>query len=134
MNKLLCSPNVNEKATISEVLKKLQEYKDILLDVPKEILPSLTEQYKIIENVHVDYSLFPLIKDIHTAVNRLSALERAIVIKKYCTTEKIFDYEVFNDLGISHRKFYILRKEALLNLARILKITIYRTPEEVPFE
>ncbi|OQP08985.1 ArpU family phage packaging/lysis transcriptional regulator, partial [Geobacillus thermoleovorans] len=43
---------------------------------------------------------------IRRAVNRLNKMERELIIKRYMTLEEPYDYEVYNEMGISESKFY----------------------------
>lgn len=57
---------------------------------------------------------------IQAAVNRCSEMERAIIVQCYMQTEDVYDYEIYNELGISESKFYQLKRKALDKLAVIL--------------
>ena len=68
---------------------------------------------------------------IERAVNRLTKLERELIIKRYMTyDEESYDYEIYNEMGISESKFYRIREKAFYKLAFALRIEVYK--EEAP--
>lgn len=52
------------------------------------------------------------------------------IIKRYMTLEEPYDYEVYNEMGISESKFYRIREKAFYKLAFALRIEVYK--EEAP--
>ena len=64
------------------------------------------------------------------AVNRLGYWERAIIIQRYMLQDDVFDYQVYNDLNFSERKYYRLKEKAFLKLALSLRIEVYKEGDE----
>jgi ArpU family phage transcriptional regulator len=58
-------------------------------------------------------------------VNRLRFKEREIIVKRYLEDEEMYDYELYNKLGMSESKYYRLKARAFYNLAFALKIEVY---------
>jgi ArpU family phage transcriptional regulator len=71
------------------------------------------------------------IERIRKAVNRLTIREREAVIRKYFGEEELYDYEVYNELGMSetyyHQKF---KPRIFYKLALILRIEVYKKRED----
>lgn len=145
MNKKLeISPlNIDRKATKNEVKKVLEKYRLFLLAEEQERHPKITSEYSLvppsktnkfyssteraaIENVDRENERSEYITTISAAVNRLDFSERAILIQRYLTKGEVYDFEVYNDLGFSERKYYRLKNRAFNNLAFALKIEVYK--------
>lgn len=65
-------------------------------------------------------------KRIRRAVNRLNKMERELIIRRYMTLEEPYDYEVYNEMGVSESKFYRIREKAFYKLAFALRIEVYK--------
>ena len=68
---------------------------------------------------------------IRRAVNRLNKMERELIIKRYMTLEEPYDYEVYNEMGISESRFYRIREKAFYKLAFALRIEVYKEEAHV---
>lgn len=66
---------------------------------------------------------------IRRAVNRLAPKEREIIVKRYLQDEEIFDYEIYNEIGYSERRYYRLKARIFYKLAFILRIEVYKSGE-----
>jgi ArpU family phage transcriptional regulator len=60
------------------------------------------------------------------AVNRLTKLQRELVIKRYMSIEEPRDYDVYNEMCISESKYYRERERAFYKLAFALRIEVYK--------
>jgi ArpU family phage transcriptional regulator len=136
---------IDRKATKKAVEAALEKYRLFLLTLRLDQLPRVTQQYSLdvptsntnkfhssteeiaIHNVDYERERSEYIKRIVTAVNRLEKWERAIIIRRYMTEdEDVFDYEVYNDLNMSERKYYRIKSRAFYKLAFALKIEVYK--------
>jgi ArpU family phage transcriptional regulator len=66
------------------------------------------------------------VKQVTEAINRLSKWERAIIIRRYISEDDMYDYEIYNDLGMNERKYYRIKSRAFYKLAFALRIEVYK--------
>jgi ArpU family phage transcriptional regulator len=59
-------------------------------------------------------------------VNKLSAIEREIIIKRHMSLEESRDYDIYNEMGISESTFYRILEKAFYKLAFALRIEVYK--------
>jgi ArpU family phage transcriptional regulator len=142
---ILCE--IDRDATKKAVEAALEKYRIFLLTLRLDQMPKVTQQYSLdvlpsntnkfhssteqiaISNADYERERSEHIKRIVMAVNRLSYWERAILIRRYMTEDDVFDYEIYNDLGMSERKYYRIKSRAFYKLAFALKIEKYKTEE-----
>lgn len=131
-------PEIDRKATKKAVEAALEKYRIFLLTLKLDQLPKVTQHYSLVpaktnklhsstEEIAIrnaDYEQY--IQRIVEAVNRLDYWERAIIIQRYMNGEGVFDYAVYNGLGMSHRHYYRLKSRAFYKLAFALEIEVYR--------
>lgn len=138
-------PEINRKETRDRVEAALEKYKIMLLMDPEELEPKITSTFHLaksstnekhsktedtaIKKINIEMDRENYIKKIIKAVNRLSFLERKIIIKRYLTDEDVYDYEVYNELGLSESKFYRIKSDAFYKLAFLLNIVVYKERE-----
>jgi ArpU family phage transcriptional regulator len=137
-------PEIDREATREAVERALEKYRIYLLTVPEERLPKITQTFSIVPPSNTnqfhssteDAAAFNIdyakekedhINWVQKAVNRLSHLERGIIIQRYMNLEDVFDYEVYNELGMSERKYYRVKARAFYKLAFVLKLEVYNT-------
>ncbi|KAB2337750.1 ArpU family transcriptional regulator [Cytobacillus depressus] len=137
-------PEIDREKTKQAVEAALEKYRFYLLTVPEEQLPKVTVSYSIVppafsnefhsstESVVIDKMDFErereeYIERIRKAVNRLNYKEREIIIKRYLEDEEIFDYELYNEIGYSERRYYRLKARIFYKLALLLKIEVYKS-------
>lgn len=135
-------PAIDKDATRDAVEKELEKYRMYLLMEPEENEPKITSQFKLvpsapsnlfksttedtaIKKIDQERKRQDFINKIQRAVNRLAYQERSIIIKRYLTEDEYYDYEVYNELGYSERKYYRLKSRAFYKLALILRIEVY---------
>jgi ArpU family phage transcriptional regulator len=135
-------PEINREKTKEEVEKVLEKYRLFLLSIPEELVPKITANYSlmpptftnefhsptenaVIEKVDLERKREKFIEWVRKAINRLNFKEREIIVKRYLTDEDMYDYELYNQLGMSERKYYRLKARAFYNLAFALKIEVY---------
>ncbi|WP_316246594.1 ArpU family phage packaging/lysis transcriptional regulator [Sutcliffiella horikoshii] len=141
-------PKINRKETQKNVEQALELYRYYLLTVPEERLPKVTASYSLVtpsntnefnsstENAVIQKVDFEIARDNHLgrirkAVNRLTKQERQAVIMKYFGDDELFDYEVYNELGMSetyyHQKF---KPRIFYKLAFILRIEVFESVDK----
>ncbi len=148
MGKLFMLPKIDREKTRDAVESALEKYRFFLLTVPEERLPKVTASYSltyatqtnqfhsstesaVINKVDYERNREEYIERIRKAVNRLTLKEREIIIKRYLDDDEIFDYEVYNEIGYSERRYYRLKSRIFYKLAFILKIEVYNNSEHL---
>lgn len=139
-------PAIDENETKKAVECALEKYMMYVLSQSLDRLPKVTQSFTLvppsntnefhsstedaaIANVDYDRERMKYIKWVYSAVNRLSYQEREIIIKRYMDTEEVYDYELYNQLGMSERKYYRVKARAFYKLAFALKIEQYKNKE-----
>lgn len=139
-------PEIDRTETKKAVEAAFEKYRFYLLTVPEERLPKLTATYSLvpptntnefhsttediaIKNVDFERERENYIEWIRRAVNRLAPKEREIIVKRYLQDEEIFDYEIYNEIGYSERRYYRLKARIFYKLAFILRIEVYKSGE-----
>lgn len=142
-------PEIDREKTKEAVEAALEKYRFYLLTVPDEKLPKVTATYSLVppantnafhsstEDAAIDKVDFERERDqylerIIRGVNRLSKLEREIIYKRYLEDEETFDYEIYNEIGLSERRYYRLKSRIFYKLAFIFRIEVYKESEH-PF-
>lgn len=135
-------PEIDRVSTKNRVENLLEQYRILLLQVDIEFVPKVTAGYSLVppsstNAFHssteeaaikiVDYqrNRTEFILRMQKAVNRLSYQERSIIIRRYMLNEEYYDYEVYNELGMSERKYYRIKARAFLRLAFALREEVY---------
>lgn len=140
-------PEFDRKETQKNVENALELYRLYLLTIPEEKLPKVTASYSLvppsntngfhssteeiaIDRADADRAREEYVERFRKAVNKLSPREREAVILRYLGDEELFDYEVYNQLGMSesyyHQKF---KPRIFYKLALALKIEVYKKKE-----
>lgn len=139
-------PEIDREKTKQAVEAALEKYRFYLLTIPEEKLPKITATYSlsppastnefhsptesaVIDKVDFEREREEYIERIRKAVNRLSYKEREIIIKRYLEDEEVYDYEIYNDMGYSERRYYRLKARIFYKLAFLLRIEVYRIEE-----
>jgi ArpU family phage transcriptional regulator len=137
-------PEIDRKETQLNVEEAIETYRMYLITIPDERLPKVTATYSLIppsntngfhsttEDIAIERADAEKLRDEYVekfrkAVNRLSPKEREAVILRYLGDEELFDYEVYNQLGMSesyyHQKF---KPRIFYKLALALRIEVYK--------
>ncbi|MCL6571717.1 MAG: ArpU family transcriptional regulator [Bacillus sp. (in: Bacteria)] len=141
-------PSINRDLTKKAVETALEKYRILLLTQTNENLPKMTQTYSIIppsntnkfhsstedvaiRNTDLESERNEYLKRVGLAVNRLGHWERAVIIKRYMKPDDAYDYEVYNEIGFSERKYYRLKSRAFYKLAFTLKIEVYEDVQGV---
>lgn len=134
--------------TKAKVEEHFSNYRMYMLTAPDELLPKVTQTFSIqppsksnafhsttesiaIEKVDFERERDAFIERTHKAVNRLSMRERELITKSYMTHEDVYDYDVYNEMGVSETTYYRIREKAFYKLAFSLRIVVYKD-EEAP--
>ncbi len=134
-------PEIDREQTKSLVEKALEKYRIYLLSVPEDKMPKMTATYSLVppsfsnefhsqtEQIAIGNIDYEVAKEKHIewvtrAINRLRYKERELIIKRYLEDE-VYDYELYNQMGMSERKYYRLKARAFYNLAFALKVEKY---------
>ncbi|TYS14288.1 ArpU family transcriptional regulator [Rossellomorea vietnamensis] len=145
---LFMLPEIDRDKTKEAVESALEKYRFYLLTVPEDKLPKVTATYSLVppsfsnefhsstEQAVMDRIELEIAKSKHIewvlrGVNRLSKMEREIIYKRYLEDEEIFDYEIYNEIGMSERRYYRLKARVFYKLAFILRIEVYKS-ERLP--
>jgi ArpU family phage transcriptional regulator len=134
--------------TKERVEEHFSEYRMYLLTAPDDLMPKITQTFSIqppsksnafhstTESVAIERAEYEMERDdfierTHRAVNRLSSRERELITKSYMTLEDVYDYDVYNEMGVSETTYYRIREKAFYKLAFSLRIVVYKD-EETP--
>ncbi|MCM3527863.1 ArpU family transcriptional regulator [Cytobacillus oceanisediminis] len=141
-------PEIDREKTKKAVEVALEKYRFYLLTIPEEMLPKVTASYSLIppaftnkyysstESVVIDkldreQERLDYIEWIRKAVNRLTGREREIIIKRYLSDEEMYDYEIYNQIGLSERRYYRQKARIFYKLAFLLKVEVYKSEHPV---
>lgn len=139
---LFILPEIDREKTKEAVEAALEKYRMYLLSVPDEKVPKITASYSlqppaftnefhssvedaVIDKVDLEKEREKYIEWIRKGINKLQFKEREMIIKRYLDDEECYDYELYNQMGMSERKFYRLKARAFYKLAFALKIEVY---------
>ena len=135
--------DLDGKKTKEAVEAALEKYRMYMLTVPNEYLPRVTQTYSLVppsntnafhsstESAAIKKADFERERDeymerIRRAVNRLTKLQRELIVKRYMSMEEPRDYDVYNEMCISESKYYRERERAFYKLAFALRIEVYK--------
>jgi len=136
-------PEIDRDATKKAVEAALEKYRVFLLTQSLDKLPRVTQRYSLvppsstnkfhssteemaIRSADYERERDEYIQRVTAAINRLSEWERAIIIRRYMLEDDMYDYEIYNDLGMSERKYYRIKSRAFYKLAFALRIEVYK--------
>ncbi|QGH35157.1 ArpU family transcriptional regulator [Gracilibacillus salitolerans] len=136
-------PEIDREKTRKKVESILENYRMYLLMDPEDFQPKITSTFTItpptpnntfhsstedtaIKRIDLDKKRKNFILWVQRSVNRLSQQERSIIVCRYLTNEDIYDYEVYNELGFSERKYYRVKSRAFYKLAFIMRVEVYK--------
>ncbi|UJW58757.1 ArpU family transcriptional regulator [Bacillus sp. A116_S68] len=141
-------PQINRKATRQAVEAKLGKLQMALLRLSTSHEPKITSSLELvpikpsnqfhssteeaaIKNVEAEHETLIYAQSLLNIINKLPEMERHILIKEYFDHSYSYNYEIYNDLGISERQYYKLKGRAFYKMAFMLKIEVYANPEKV---
>jgi ArpU family phage transcriptional regulator len=135
-------PEIDREKTKEAVEAALEKYRMFLLSFPEEKVPKITASYTlqppaftnefhspvedaVIHKVDMEKERERYIDWVRKGINKLNFKEREMIIKRYLEDEEMYDYELYNEMGMSERKFYRLKSRAFYKLAFALKLEVY---------
>lgn len=135
--------DVDGEKTKEAVEAALEKYRIYMLTVPDEYLPRVTQTYSLvppsktnafhsstesaaIRKVDFERERDEYMNRIVRAVNRLTKLQRELIVRRYMSIEEPRDYDVYNEMCISESKYYRERERAFYKLAFALRIEVYK--------
>ncbi|WP_141527152.1 ArpU family phage packaging/lysis transcriptional regulator [Bacillus cereus] len=133
---------IDERATVKQSLRALEKYRMLMLSVDDEYLPKVTATYSltppsntnefhsstenVIEFVDRERERDTYMSLLRKGINRIPVESRELIVKKYMGRDELYDFEVYNQMGISKPHFDRKKRKALINLACSLKIEVYQ--------
>ncbi|WP_338712529.1 ArpU family phage packaging/lysis transcriptional regulator [Bacillus pumilus] len=138
-------PAIDKKETRKRVERILDNYRLYLLQVPDDMLPKITGGFSIVppattnafrsstestalKRIEWEQKRNAFLEKVQRAVNRLPYNERQIIIKRYMQQEPVFDYQVYNEIGMSERSYTRLKAKTFLDLAYALNEIVIKAP------
>lgn len=142
----LLIPEIDRDATQANVEKAIAKYRYYALQMEDEFLPKITANYSFdvpptytnafhsstedtaVRMADFERERMEYLTRFAKAVNRLSASEREAFILKYMGDEELYDYEVYNKLGIGETYYYTKFKPRMFyKFAIAMRIEVYKT-------
>ncbi|MFC4403303.1 ArpU family phage packaging/lysis transcriptional regulator [Gracilibacillus xinjiangensis] len=137
---------IDRAATKAMVEEKLNQYQLYLLAAPIDIEPKITSTFTItpptynnqfhstteemaIKKIDQERKREKFISWVQRCINKLPLQERSVIIKSYLS-DNIYEYEVYNELGFSERKYYRVKSRAIYTLAFIMGVEVYKKDSE----
>ncbi|MED0959537.1 ArpU family phage packaging/lysis transcriptional regulator [Bacillus paramycoides] len=150
MKQLTFLPKINRKATqvhLEEVLENVRIYRqfgmirnemkvtascEVRYHGPTNMVGKPTEDVALanIAMSERELKLQRLSFQIDKALSRFSKYQREIIVKRYLEDEEVFDYMVYNDIGMSERTYRRNKSNAFYKLAFALRLEVYETEEQ----
>jgi len=134
-------PAIDRDETKRAVESILERYRLYALQVSLDRLPAITAKYSLmpfsnslpgsstesaaIANVDYEQERGKFIEWVARAVNRLTYVERSVIVMRYLSDEELYDYEVYSELNMSERKYYRIKSRIFYKLAFALKVEVY---------
>lgn len=112
--------SLSEKEIQDAVIKDLNDYKALKVKIENIRERQEAGAINLFPPLTKDESLTA--KEIERALRSLNSTERKIIEKKYLASydNEITDIEIYLSLGLKKGKFYIKKKEAINQLAKML--------------
>ncbi|MES9701175.1 ArpU family phage packaging/lysis transcriptional regulator [Bacillus sp. JJ927] len=145
MMQLTFLPKIDRKATqvrLEEILENVHIYRqfgmirnemkvtasgEVRYHGPTNIIGKPAEDVAMSER---EVKLQRLSFQIDKALSRFSKTQRDIIVKRYLEDEEVFDYMVYNEIGMSERTYRRNKSNAFYKLAFALRLEIYETEEQ----
>ncbi|EOP36203.1 ArpU family phage packaging/lysis transcriptional regulator [Bacillus cereus] len=149
MAQLTFSPKIDRKATqvrLEEILENVRIYRqfgmirnemkvttssEVRYHGPTNIVGKPAEDIAL-ANVAMserEVKLQRLSFQIDKALSRFSKNQRDIIVKRYLEDEEVFDYMVYNEIGMSERTYRRNKSNAFYKLAFALRLEVYEAEE-----
>lgn len=145
MRQLTFLPKIDRKATqarLEEVLENIRIHRqfgmirnemkitassEVRYHGPTNIVGKPTEDFALANVVmsEREVKLQRLSFQIDKALSRFSKNQRDIIVKRYLEDEEVFDYMVYNEIGMSERTYRRNKANAFYKLAFALRLEVY---------
>ncbi|PGF06476.1 ArpU family transcriptional regulator [Bacillus pseudomycoides] len=145
MTQLTFLPKINRKATqdfLEEILENVRIYRQFgMIRNEMKVTASCEPRYHGATNIvrkpaeevalaNVELSereekLQRLSFQIEKVLSRFSKNQRDIIVKRYLEDEEVFDYMVYNEIGMSERTYRRNKANAFYKLAFALRLEVY---------
>ncbi|MDH4419956.1 ArpU family phage packaging/lysis transcriptional regulator [Bacillus cereus] len=145
MTQLTFLPKINRKATqdfLEEILENVRIYRQFgMIRNEMKVTASCEPRYHGTTNIvgkpaeevalaNVELSereekLQRLSFQIEKVLSRFSKNQRDIIVKRYLKDEEVFDYMVYNEIGMSERTYRRNKANAFYKLAFALRLEVY---------
>ncbi|WP_459499886.1 ArpU family phage packaging/lysis transcriptional regulator [Bacillus sp. C1] len=149
MAQLTFLPEIDRKATqsrIEDVLENVRIYRqfgmirnemkvtascEVRYHGPTNVVGNPAEDVALanVELGEREVKLQRLSLQIDKALNRFSKNQRDIIVKRYLEDEEVFDYMVYNEIGMSERTYRRNKANAFYKLAFALRLEVYEQTE-----
>ncbi len=149
MKQLTFLPKINRKATqarLEEVLENIRIYRQFgMIRNEMKVTASCEVRYhgptsivgKPAEDIALaniamserEAKLQRLSFQIDKALSRFNKNQRDIIVKRYLEAEEVYDYMVYNDIGMSERTYRRNKSNAFYKLAFALRLEVYEAEE-----
>lgn len=133
---------IDRKKTRRAVEEELLKFEKTLLTAPLRKKPKVTASFQLVpggssnqfssstenaavENLDQERDRIEYIDMMTEIINRLPEDERCIIVKEYMDDSTKFNYEIFEEIGISRSHYYRLKSRAFYKLALMLRIEVY---------
>ncbi|HFK1544957.1 TPA: ArpU family phage packaging/lysis transcriptional regulator [Bacillus albus] len=147
MTQLTFLPKIDRKATqiyLERILENVRIYRqfgvirnemkvtassEVRYHGPTNVVGQPAEDVAL-ENVELskrEERLQLLSSQIDNVLSRFSTSQRDIIVKRYLEDEEVFDYTVYNEIGMSERTYRRNKSNAFYKLAFALRLEIYET-------
>ncbi|MFI2801508.1 ArpU family phage packaging/lysis transcriptional regulator [Bacillus cereus] len=150
MMQLTFLPKIDRKATqarLEEILENVRIYRQFgMIRNEMKVTASCEVRYhgqtNIIGNPAEDVALANVAMSerevklqrlsfqIDKALSRFSKNQRDIIVKRYLKDEEVFDYMVYNEIGMSERTYRRNKSNAFYKLAFALRLEVYEAEEK----
>lgn len=149
MMQLTFLPKIDRKATqvrLEEILENVRIYRqlgmirnemkvttssEVRYHGPTNIIGKPTEDVALtnIAMSEREVKLQRLSFQIDKTLSRFSKNQRDIIVKRYLEDEEVFDYMVYNEIGMSKRTYRRNKSNAFYKLAFALRLEVYEIEE-----
>ncbi|MGZ9782483.1 ArpU family phage packaging/lysis transcriptional regulator [Bacillus pseudomycoides] len=149
MTQLTFLPKIDRKATqarVEEILENIRIHRQFgMIRNEMKVTASCEVRYhgltNVVGNPAEDVALANVVMSerevklqrlsfqIDKALSRFSKNQRDIIVKRYLEDEEVFDYMVYNEIGMSERTYRRNKSNAFYKLAFALRLEVYETEE-----
>ncbi|CAI8804257.1 ArpU family transcriptional regulator [Bacillus pseudomycoides] len=150
MTQLTFLPKIDRKATqarVEEILENIRIHRQFgMIRNEMKVTVSCEVRYhgptNVVGNPAEDVALANVVMSerevklqrlsfqIDKALSRFSKNQRDIIVKRYLEDEEVFDYMVYNEIGMSERTYRRNKSNAFYKLAFALRLEVYEVEQQ----